>query len=50
MNHSKISFSVLLILTLTIVSLEAKAKVRIIDDSNFDQFSKDNSYWIIQIS
>ena len=48
MNHSKTL--VLLVLALTIVSLQAKAKIRAIDESNFEQFSKDNSYWIIQIS
>ncbi len=31
-------------------NLEAKAKISRIDESNFEKFTNDGSYWIMQIS
>ncbi len=37
------------ILTL-LTQIHSKPKINTIDQTNFDKFSKDNSYWIVQIS
>jgi hypothetical protein len=41
-----------IVLTLLIVlgQIEAKGKISRIDQSNFEKFTKDGSYWIMQIS
>lgn len=39
-----------LVFLFLISDLEAKAKITRIDDTNFEKFQNDGSYWIIQIS
>ena len=44
-NHTL--FSLIMVLTLT---LTCSGKVRQLSQNNLEQFSKDNSYWFIQIT
>lgn len=48
-NLPKLLFIFVFILLLS-ANIEAKAKIYEIKESNFDKFTKDASYWILQIS
>jgi hypothetical protein len=39
-----------LVVLLFVGALAGKGKIRILNEKNMEQFSKDNSYWLIQIS
>ena len=50
MDSSLKTFVFLSIILILCTQIQAKPKITRIDDTNFDKFSKDGSYWIIQIS
>ena len=39
-----------LVLVLLVFTIISQAKIRVLNEKNLEQFAKDNSYWIIQIS
>lgn len=45
----KLLTSIVLLLAITTV-LSQKSKIRKLSESNLEAFSKDNSYWLIQIA
>ena len=39
-----------LVFVLVLLTISQKAKIRTLNEKNLEQFAKDNSYWLIQIS
>jgi hypothetical protein len=39
-----------LVLLVSLILASDKAKIRVLNEKNLEQFAKDNSYWFIQIS
>jgi hypothetical protein len=50
MAHKSKSLVFLIVAIILLSTVSAKPKVSRIDDTNFEKFQKDGSYWIIQIS
>lgn len=50
MTHKNKSLVFLTVVIILLSSVSTKPKVARIDDTNFEKFQKDGSYWIIQIS
>ena len=50
MNNKIIGLALCLCLLLIAVGCSSKGKIRILNEKNLEQFAKDNSYWLVQIS